>query len=106
MSAMCFIPVTFDPKAIFGKIRAPVKVTLNGVLFYAAPSRRWITCIPYEGATGRRRAERRRTMAVTIALDTSQDVGAGGSQKALRVMPLEDGSRSATRNGAKQSTNQ
>ncbi len=28
--AMCFIPVTFDPKAAFGKIRAPVKVTLNG----------------------------------------------------------------------------
>jgi len=28
--SMSYIPVTFDPKAIFGKIRAPVKVTVNG----------------------------------------------------------------------------
>jgi len=28
--AMCFIPLTFDPKPVFGKVRAPVKVTLNG----------------------------------------------------------------------------
>ena len=26
----CYIPITFDPKAVFGKVRAPVKVTLNG----------------------------------------------------------------------------
>ena len=25
----CFIPVSFDPRAVFGKVRAPVKVTLN-----------------------------------------------------------------------------
>jgi len=30
---MCFIPLTFDPKAIFGKVRAPVKVTLNGYTY-------------------------------------------------------------------------
>jgi hypothetical protein len=28
--SMCFIPVPFDPKSVFGKVRAPVKVTLNG----------------------------------------------------------------------------
>jgi hypothetical protein len=28
--SMCIIPLTFDPKAVFGKVRAPVKVTLNG----------------------------------------------------------------------------
>lgn len=28
--SMCYIPLTFDPKAVFGKVRAPVKVTLNG----------------------------------------------------------------------------
>ncbi len=28
--SMCFIPVTFDPKDVFGKVRAPVKVTVNG----------------------------------------------------------------------------
>lgn len=26
----CYIPLAFDPKAVFGKVRAPVKVTLNG----------------------------------------------------------------------------
>jgi hypothetical protein len=31
--AMCFIPVTFDPKVVFGKVRAPVKVTLNGYTY-------------------------------------------------------------------------
>jgi hypothetical protein len=25
----CFVPVPFDPKAVFGKVRAPVRVTLN-----------------------------------------------------------------------------
>jgi TfoX/Sxy family transcriptional regulator of competence genes len=28
--AMTAIPVPFDPRAVFGKVRAPVKVTLNG----------------------------------------------------------------------------
>ena len=28
--ATCFIPVPFDPAPVFGKIRAPVVVTLNG----------------------------------------------------------------------------
>lgn len=27
---MCFIPLPFDPKPVFGKTRAPVRVTLNG----------------------------------------------------------------------------
>ena len=31
--SMCFIPVPFDPKPVFGKIQAPVKVTLNGYTF-------------------------------------------------------------------------
>ena len=28
--SMCHIPLTFDPREVFGKVRAPVKVTLNG----------------------------------------------------------------------------
>lgn len=28
--SLCFIPVPFDPKLVFGKVRAPVVVTLNG----------------------------------------------------------------------------
>ena len=30
---MCFIPITFDPKAVFGRVRAPVIVTLNGYTY-------------------------------------------------------------------------
>ena len=30
---MCAIPVSFDSKAVFGAIRAPVRVTLNGYTF-------------------------------------------------------------------------
>ena len=30
---MCVIPLTFDPRPVFGKVRAPVKVTLNGYTF-------------------------------------------------------------------------
>src|SRR5262245_62091473 len=29
----CFIPLTFDPKPVFGKVRAPVKVTVNGYTY-------------------------------------------------------------------------
>jgi len=31
--SMCFIPVPFDPQPVFGKVRAPVKVTLNGYTY-------------------------------------------------------------------------
>jgi len=31
--SMCFIPIPFDPAVVFGKVRAPVKVTLNGYTY-------------------------------------------------------------------------
>ena len=31
--AMCAIPLPFDPKSVFGKTRAPVKVTINGYTY-------------------------------------------------------------------------
>src|SRR5262245_62528825 len=31
--SMCFIPLTFEPKPVFGKVRAPVKVTVNGYTY-------------------------------------------------------------------------
>jgi bacteriocin resistance YdeI/OmpD-like protein/uncharacterized protein DUF1905 len=31
--SVCFIPVNVDSKVVFGKIRAPVKVTLNGYTY-------------------------------------------------------------------------
>lgn len=29
----CFAPLTFDPKTVFGKVRVPIKVTLNGYIY-------------------------------------------------------------------------
>ena len=29
----CYIPLSFDPKNVFGKVRAPVKVTVNGYTY-------------------------------------------------------------------------
>ena len=31
--AACFIPIEFDPRPVSGKIRAPVRVTLNGYTY-------------------------------------------------------------------------
>lgn len=31
--SMCIVPVPFDPVPVFGKVRAPVKVTLNGYTY-------------------------------------------------------------------------
>lgn len=37
--SMCAIPVPFDPKVVFGKVRAPVKVTINGYTFRSTIAR-------------------------------------------------------------------
>lgn len=29
----CYVPLTFDPRDVFGKVRVPVKVTLNGYTY-------------------------------------------------------------------------
>lgn len=45
--SMCFIPVPFDPKTVFGKVRAPVKVTLNGYTYRSTiAAMGGTTCIP------------------------------------------------------------
>ena len=44
---MCAIPVPFDPKTVFGKVRAPVKVTVNGYTFRSTIARMGgVTFIP------------------------------------------------------------
>jgi len=44
---MCAIPVPFDPKDVFGKVRAPVKVTVNGYTFRSTIARMGgVTFIP------------------------------------------------------------
>ena len=37
--SMCAIPVPFDPKEVFGRVRAPVKVTVNGYTFRSTIAR-------------------------------------------------------------------
>ena len=37
--SMCSIPVPFDPKVVFGKVRAPVKVTINKYTFRSTIAR-------------------------------------------------------------------
>lgn len=45
--ANCYIPVPFDPKAAFGKVRAPVRVTLNGYTYRSTiASMGGLVCIP------------------------------------------------------------
>jgi hypothetical protein len=74
--AMCHVPVPFDPKLAFGKVRAPVKVTLNGYTYRSTIfSMRGVTFIPlrqsHREAAG---VEGDETVTVKIALDTVERV--------------------------------
>jgi Bacteriocin-protection, YdeI or OmpD-Associated/Domain of unknown function (DUF1905) len=71
--AMCFVPVTFDPKSVFGKIRAPVKVTVNGHTYRSTiASMGGITCIPLRKSNREAAAlTGGETLAVTMELDTA-----------------------------------
>ena len=70
----CFIALPFDPKAVFGKVRAPVIVaTVNGYSF-----RTTIAAMGGPVCIGMRRSHREaaglaggETVAVTVALDTA-----------------------------------
>jgi Bacteriocin-protection, YdeI or OmpD-Associated/Domain of unknown function (DUF1905) len=70
----CFIPVPFDPRPLFGKVRAPVEVTLNGYRFRSTiASMGDGPCVPlrrsHREAAGLEGGE---TLAVTLALDTAK----------------------------------
>jgi len=70
----CFIPIPFDPKPIFGKVRAPVIVTLNGYTFPSTiASMGNGACLPlrrsHREAAGLDGTE---TLTVTLALDTAE----------------------------------
>lgn len=72
----CFIPVTFDPRALFGKVRAPVKVTLNGYTFRSTiAAMGGPPCIPLRRnnreAAGLEGGE---TLEVRLELDTAERV--------------------------------
>ena len=73
---VCYIPVPFDPKAVFGKVRAPVKVTLNGYTYRSTiAAMGGPPCIPLRKsnreAAGVQGGE---TLPVTVELDTEERV--------------------------------
>src|SRR5262245_23410528 len=71
---MCAIPVPFDPKEVFGKVRAPVKVTVNGYTYRSTiAAMGGPACIPlrksHREAAGIEGSE---TVAVRLELDTEK----------------------------------
>jgi len=74
--AMCFIPVPFDPKPLFGKVRAPVKVTLNGYRYRSTIfSMHGVYCIPLRRSNREAAGlEGDETLAVKIELDAATRV--------------------------------
>jgi hypothetical protein len=69
--SMCFVPVPFDPKPVFGKARAPVRVTLNGYTYRSTiASMGDGPCVPlrrsHREAAGLEGGE---TLQVTLELD-------------------------------------
>jgi len=72
--SMCFIPVPFDPKPVLGRVRAPVRVTLNGYTYRTTiASMGNGPCLPLRRSN--REAARLigdETLAVTVELDTER----------------------------------
>jgi hypothetical protein len=69
-----FIPVTVDPKEVFGKVRAPVRVTVNGYTYRSTiAAMGGQVCIPLRKsnreAAGLKGGE---TLDVTLELDTEE----------------------------------
>lgn len=89
--SMCFIPVPFDPAPVFGRVRAPVKVTLNGYTYRSTiASMGGTVCIPLRKsnreAAGLDGGE---TLEVKLDLDTEKrDVEPPADfVKALKAVP-------------------
>lgn len=71
---MCFIPVPFDPAPVFGKVRAPVKVTLNGYTYRSTIAAMGGTvCIPLRKSNREAaQLEGNETLDVRLDLDTEK----------------------------------
>jgi hypothetical protein len=89
--SMCFIPVPFDPKTVFGKVRAPVKVTLNGYSYRSTiAAMGGTTCIPLRKSNREAaRLEGGETLEVRLDLDeeTREVTPPPDLVKALRGTP-------------------
>ena len=90
-SSACYIPLTFDPKAVFGKVRVPVKVTLNGYTYRSTiASMGGPPCIPLRKSNREAAGlEGGETIEVRLELDTEERVITPPPDlvKALRKMP-------------------
>lgn len=89
--ASCFIVLPFDPKATFGKVRAPVVATVNGYTF-----RTTIAAMGGPPCIGLRRSHREaagvaggETVAVQVALDDAPRTVTAPADllRALRAVP-------------------
>ena len=71
---MCFIPVTFDPRTVFGKIRVPVKVTLNRYTYRSTIATMGGTvCIPLRKSNREAaRLDGTETLTVKLELDAEK----------------------------------
>ena len=70
----CYIEVPFDPKAVFGKVRAPVKVTLNGFTYRSTiAAMGGPPCIPLRRSNREAAGlQGNETLVVRLDLDTDQ----------------------------------
>ena len=71
--SICYIPLPFDPREVFGRVRAPVTVTLNGYTFRSTVAAMGgPACIPlrksHREAAGLNGTE---TLRVRLELDTA-----------------------------------
>src|SRR5436190_1434803 len=71
--SMCYIPVPFDPKPVFGQVRAPVKVTVNGYTYRSTIAAMGGTvCIPLR-KSNREAAGLEGNESVEVRLDLDTD---------------------------------
>jgi hypothetical protein len=72
--AMCFIPLGFDPKPVFGKVRAPVRVTLNGYTYRSTiAAMGGPPCVPLRKSNREAAGlEGGETLEITIDLDSDK----------------------------------
>src|SRR5262245_62858190 len=89
--SMCFIPLTFDPRTVFGRVRAHVKVTLNGYTYRSTiAAMGGPPCIPlrksHREAAGLEGGE---TITVRLDLDTEtrEVTPPADLVRALRAVP-------------------
>ncbi len=72
--SICFIPLAFDPKVVFGKVRAPVKVTVNGYTYRSTiAAMGGPACVPLRKSNREAAAlEGGETVVVRLDLDTEK----------------------------------